>query len=524
MIISRALLAVAASCFLFLTSCGEGPLNELQKPANLSKTLKIAYFWTTSSNPYGYASVKAGVRAAVEAEKKEEGDNPGDFHLLNYVQFEEREDPETQEKADEVARSIRRDPDILAVIGHTASGTTFAALPRYAEAGIPVLIPSATSPYLLYRHPPEAGVPKVNLADPDYTAPRFSNVFRLTPSDVPDQAHAMELVIKQKPGMDKDPGMGKNPRVLLICDATKESGAEIYSKPICDYLDAAKNKKEGHYDVVGRINLDRRLVLTILPEIHSAQPDFIVVASYPSLARLVLQVWGEDQRRQAEHQQDKTREAPPPQFIMPDACLAPELLKPHAEIYVTYPMNPDHTEQCDQKKTYKQGICAQKMKQLHLEETDIECSGSNFEPTTKDKSGEKRNDAGKDDDKDKNPSASIPSIHETDEMFAYDSVRILTGAVRQCVAENDLNRACVLVYLNQHHDSLKGICETYHIEHGDRQNAYYYVYKNVPDPTEQHSDLKENEQAEGGRRIWAVQWFAKEDDYELTRAPSSTSH
>jgi hypothetical protein len=498
--VSRVSLAIAVICVLFFVSCGEHPENESQKPIN---KLKIAYFWSATNNTYGYASIKAGVRAALEAMEEDKADSPEDFRFLDYVQFEDREDPESQEKAEELAREMRRDPNVLAVIGHAASGTTFAALPRYAEAGIPVLITSATSPYLLYRHSFEAHVPNVDMAEPDYSTPRFPNAFRLIPSDVPDQAHAMELAIKAQsvsPGEDKVSKDAK-PKVLLICDATKDSGAEIYSKPICDYLAAPANRREGNYDVVGRTDVDEREVSTILPEIHATHPNFIVVASYSALARLVLQVWIEDKEKLSKGLE------PDPQFIMSDACLSPVLLKFNADIYVTYPVNPSHIQECSSRKRYRDGIACQMEKQLN--QPLAECS--NLRRLNDQRSSQSIAQTNGEDREVSDNQQSRRGTPETDEMFGYDSVLILKEAVRECIGQHDLDRACILRYLNQHHDALKGICETYHVEHGDRQNAYYYVYKNSYDPLDEKKSK------------WQVIGFAKEDDYELNRANTSAS-
>ena len=61
-------------------------------------------------------------------------------------QLEFIDDGGNTESAEAVARRIESDPDVLAVIGHTASDTTRRAISFYAEAGIPLLMPVATSP------------------------------------------------------------------------------------------------------------------------------------------------------------------------------------------------------------------------------------------------------------------------------------------------------------------------------------------------------------------------------------------
>lgn len=458
------LFTLAAVSILLSVACGERADSGAQKPTD---KLKVEYFWSAVGNTYGYASIKAGVQAALDDIDKDAKEHPEDFNLFDYVKFEDKEDPESQKKAEELARGIRRDPDVLAVVGNATSGTTFAALPRYAEAGIPVLIASATSPYLLYRRSSGDPIPQIDLAQADFSIPRFANAFRLIPSDVPDQAHAMRLVIREQSKSGKK-------KVLLICDTKKDSGAEIYSKPFCDYLATPVNRKEGQYDVVARTDIDEREVTSILPEIHATEPDVIVIAGNSALARLVLQVWIEDKEKRSSQPQLS------PVFLIPDACLSDELLKFDADLYATYPVSPSRSEKCTSWQGFHAGIACQKQIQLGLQKTACPQRWSAVEV------------------EDKN----LPKIPYTDEMFGYDSVLIIQQAAKECVKEHELDRSCILSYLNEHHDALRGICETYHVEHGDRQNAYYFVYHNV-------------KQGNPTVRSWDVEKFATEDDYEL---------
>jgi len=509
----RIFVVIPSITLILLTSCGEAPEIDASGPPTAAKKLKVEYFWSSAGNTYGYASVKAGVRAAIDAVKADEQRHPGDFQLDDYVQFEEREDPDTQEAADRVARDIRRDPSVLAVIGHTKSGTSFAALPHYAEAGIPVLVTSATSPYLLYRHSSDAGVPSVNLSESEYTGERFRNTFRLIPSDVPDQAHAMELAVKRiwRARQSKHPG--ESAKVLLICDSTKESGAEIYSKPICDYLAAPVNRREGNYDIVARASLNERQVSSVLPQIHAMKPSIIIVAGYSPLALLIVQVWAEDRAKlkldgeKADREKATVKPRQPeiavedgddPAFIMPDGCFSPELAKAPAEVFVTYPRGPLHTMACGRNQTYLAGVCEQQIQQLNLEKRPFKCHDWSFQPSFDPEENQKLASP-------EPTSEKIPSIPETDEKFAYDAILILKEAVHRCVDDDELNRHCLLNYLTEHHDSLRGACEVYRVEHGDRQNAYYYLFTNA-----------------GG--AWAAEGFAKEDDYEFISAANASSN
>ena len=81
--------------------------------------------------------------------------------------YDDRADPQ---RAAEVARQIAADPAVVAVLGHISSGCSIAAARIYAESGLAMLTPSATSP-------------EVTLAQtrPDWNGPRV--VFRIPASD-----------------------------------------------------------------------------------------------------------------------------------------------------------------------------------------------------------------------------------------------------------------------------------------------------------------------------------------------------
>lgn len=84
--------------------------------------------------------------------------------------------------ASEAARQIANDPTIVAVIGHASSGATRAAAPIYAQAGIPLLMPIATSPEVFY---------------PRSQSKRLKNCFRLPPADHLAQAPAAVKTITE---------------------------------------------------------------------------------------------------------------------------------------------------------------------------------------------------------------------------------------------------------------------------------------------------------------------------------------
>ena len=93
------------------------------------------------------------------------------------VKLEWRDDRENLDAARDIAHDLRDNPNVLAVVGHSKSGTTLAALPFYAQAGIPVLMPAATSPYVLYGLSATSPGPKADqLLERGH--PMFRNAFR----------------------------------------------------------------------------------------------------------------------------------------------------------------------------------------------------------------------------------------------------------------------------------------------------------------------------------------------------------
>ena len=443
----RTNLSLALTITLILTSCGgEVRPNERQKQSSL---LKIYYLWNTAGDPHQHSSIKTGVEKAI---------GKGEIwkHFDGKVQFESQPDPDTKDEAIALAETLRRSPDTLAVIGHTYSGITWSTLPIFADAGIPVLMPNATSPYLLFDHR-EHDEPNFNVApqqgelgrceEPgcfflrsDTNAPpaRFHNAWRLIPSDVPDQVTAVQLTIRQL-GTHR---VHSTPQVMLICDQTSHSGANVYSKPMCDYLELfngrrVKGKVEPDYKIVSNrsINLDHGDLWGLVTEIRAADPDDIVVVGYSELARDVLKGLAERDSRAGSKK--PTRHY---RFIMTDGAFVDTLqaLNPDAEIYFTSPAHP------------------------HIKNTDCDASehqeseGSKLSPT-KEPPKKKTNDA----------------IPETAEGLAYDSVIILARAVDQCTGQ--LDRACVLDFLRSQ-QNLTGECESYDFHDGERQHAAYYVY------------------------------------------------
>jgi len=126
-----------------------------------------------------------------------------------------RDDGGKQEKATKIAHELEADPSVLAVIGHSASGTTIGAAEIYAQAGIPLIMPLATAQAAAFP----AGVSNDEL---EKTPTRLSNCFRLPPSDDKGQAPAVAFMVEQL-----------GPTKVHIVEYTRKP-IDQYSRPLCD--------------------------------------------------------------------------------------------------------------------------------------------------------------------------------------------------------------------------------------------------------------------------------------------------
>jgi hypothetical protein len=112
--------------------------------------------------------------------------------LRTFVDYREADDHGRPDDAKKLASRLGDDAHVLAVIGHSYSDTTAQAVPLYAAAQIPLLIPIATSPAVGYDLPPSLGD-----APTHGMSPHFQNVFRLIPNDRIGQAPSIAYIVRK---------------------------------------------------------------------------------------------------------------------------------------------------------------------------------------------------------------------------------------------------------------------------------------------------------------------------------------
>jgi ABC-type branched-subunit amino acid transport system substrate-binding protein len=167
------------------------------------------------------------------------------------------------DRAKKAAAKIRDDARTIAVIGHATSATTRAALPDYAAASIPLLMPIATSPEIFNR-------------DGQGQGDRFNNCFRLPPADVPIQASAVALITTDKSALNAQ-------RVALLRDIAPDAGE--YSGPL--YRDLLR--------LLGPIlifknelDAQRGDVRSVALGLLAQSPDVVIFCGYGSNANALL--------------------------------------------------------------------------------------------------------------------------------------------------------------------------------------------------------------------------------------------
>ncbi len=134
--------------------------------------------------------------------------------IRKYIKLVPYNDKQKIEKAKILANKIVQNPNLIAVIGHTSSGTTKATVRTYANSGIPVLTP-ASSPWVMYPDHDE------EIADTIPDEEKMDNIFRIIPGDELAQAPAIAF-FSRKLEMEK----------ILIIRQDSEA-ARTYSKPLC---------------------------------------------------------------------------------------------------------------------------------------------------------------------------------------------------------------------------------------------------------------------------------------------------
>jgi ABC-type branched-subunit amino acid transport system substrate-binding protein len=342
--------------------------------------------------------------------------------LKRIVDLKFEDDHHLPSEAANIARKLRKNPFTLAVIGHDQSNTTFAAEPIYADAGIPIIFASATSPQIGRRYPYRGVLFKSSDTIP------AGNFVRLPPPDAPYQSHALRVATFAI--AEKIKHRLKGPlRIYLVRETSKS--AEVYSDPIADAL--AKDTSFSQL-VVGERQFDHNQldVYTLVTSIRGEHADLVIFIGYAESALDLLQEMKERVQQDTSKGQAKSEA---PSFLLTDACLTKDIADSGFpfDIYVTSSTLP--LEEC--------------------------------EPP--------------DEQAKKNRAALQPPDNRplTSEVYGFDAAHLLSRAISYC--GQNLSRQCIISYIRQQR-TIESVCRPYHIDDGESGNGVYLLYAHTRIP------------------------------------------
>lgn len=222
--------------------------------------------------------------------------------LSNLVAIEGYDDAGRGDLARSIAKQLVKRP-IIAVIGHAESETTRQAAGIYASAGIPLLMPIATSPTVMYPLDTESE-----------TGQRITNAFRLPPADDIAQAPALTYLLRKL----------KAKKLFLIEDIS--NGAEVYSASLAHALQPLLKQIPQRQEKANREITD---FLALARSIRAEGSDTIVFCGYGSTAIELLNAL----RNVYSDVAYESR----PKVILTDGCLIPDLNTSGLNVYLTFP-------------------------------------------------------------------------------------------------------------------------------------------------------------------------------------------
>jgi len=208
-----------------------------------------------------------------------------------------------------IATVLSQRPELIAIIGHSTTSCTMAALPTYKKANIPVIIPAATNPTLLTRD--------------------GEHCFRLPSNDYVQSFVIADIIVHKF----------KARSVFIIWDATNE--AQQYSEYI-------KNQVQYFLTAPAPLSLTREEVPVIegsypislnplnytylFRRIVSSDADVVVFAGYGSLAREFL--------LGLNHEYAAYPDKRLPKVLLTDGCKIPGIQSYNFDTYITFAAKP----------------------------------------------------------------------------------------------------------------------------------------------------------------------------------------
>lgn len=222
-----------------------------------------------------------------------------------------------RKRAEQKARIIQSSPEVIGVIGHATSGTTRSAAYLYDRAGIPLIMPIATSPFAVY--------PPGQRSEED----RLSNFVRLPPDDRKAQAPAASIVATEMLGGED---------IYLLAD--KSADAWEYSRPLFTQIDELIPATQGVRSDTVRDSPEK--LKAAADDIALKQPDVLVFAGYGTTAEKLLNDLNQKYREVGLGSQK-------PRVVMTDGTMTGDISSRTMsayDIYITFPIQQVRKEKC----------------------------------------------------------------------------------------------------------------------------------------------------------------------------------
>lgn len=231
--------------------------------------------------------------------------------LSEFVTIVGLDDGDREDRSAALAAEIRDTPKVIGVIGHATSSTTRSAAHIYHEAGIPLLMPIATSPSAC------------TVPGNSRSGERLNNCFRLPPCDVPVQAAALASFVDRLSGE----------KVFLIRDVSE--GAAEYSGPLFERLRELLSTKP--YFRPASVGFAESVYYELAVDIQGEKSEVVVFCGYGSNANVFVN----HLRRVYSGGGDR------PKLVFSDGCRIPDLDTSGFEAYLSFPLPPLETLRSD---------------------------------------------------------------------------------------------------------------------------------------------------------------------------------
>lgn len=231
-----------------------------------------------------------------------------DGWFKDFVELVPENDKGSVEEAQKIAVRLCSNPRVLAVIGHASSGTTREAAPIYKKAGIPLLVPIATSPTAILEPLGETRqLESVNL----------SNCFRLPLSDTNGQAPAIAWFITQHLKLSSD-------QVYVVADHSQD--AKDYSGPLADKVAEILDVAPDYRTIVNTATTDFE---KFAEKLNTHRKSVVVFCGYNTTAKEYMDGMREVLRRKPSETKIKV--------LLTDGCKYSDIKAAPFEVYVTFP-------------------------------------------------------------------------------------------------------------------------------------------------------------------------------------------